>query len=172
MGMYGTITLFPRRGLPPEVPEAAAWAIGQCLERAGLIRPNAAAEAREAEPDWSWLSRAEDLAEEGDRPEYFIQRLPDDAPTPAIEGLVPYWPDFSQGLDLPDITIAASTRRLPLIDGVSGTDMGVAWATIEFSYQDIRLDPDFHRLHDEAHPIFRALDAVLGGDWGWTVLSG
>jgi hypothetical protein len=60
-------------------------------------------------------------------------------------------------------------KKLPVTSGYDGTLLGNTWATIEFSYEDVRYDPEIHRIRNQQHKVFEALAEVFGSSISWGV---
>jgi hypothetical protein len=182
MGIYASVVIHPVGGRPPvrDRLEPIARDIVRAFERAELLVPGTA-DATPASPENRVVGHEElpagvtgvNLAVDG---RAFL---------PGIARLIytRTWGEHYDGLGLAfpegvtadhfvfpllDVAVYTKTVRATHFDG----DLACrAWAMVEFSFEDIRVNLDVaHRIRDEEHPLFQELATVLKTEVGWAVV--
>jgi len=74
-------------------------------------------------------------------------------------------------LAVPYLDVTVLSAEIPAVNH-DGSIACTAWAFVEFSYVDVRLSSEIHRIRDESHQILKDLESVFGTRVGWTVVSG
>lgn len=181
MGIYASVVIHPIGGRPPGRGrlEPVARGIVRAFERAGLLAPGTG-DATPASPENRVVGN-EDLPAG-----VAGVILPVDGRSflPGITRLIytRTWGEHYDGrLAFPE-GVTADHFVFPILDvavymkAVRAThhdgDLACrAWAMIEFSFEDIRVNLDeVHRIRDEEHPLFQELATVLKTQVGWTVV--
>ena len=72
-------------------------------------------------------------------------------------------------IEFPSVEFSVIKKQLPVTSGYDGALLGNTWATIEFSYGDVRYNPELHRIRNQQHEVFAALAEVFGSPVSWGV---
>jgi len=172
MGMNGEIVLFPTDGSPPEDPDMIARNAIATFERLGFLLPDTANSCEKPKP---WLGRFSEARKTGEIQEQdyalYIVR-PDRILAPLRELVFVMNTEGTEEpgeIELPYVEFSVIKKKLPVTSGYDGTLLGNTWATIEFSYEDVRYDPEIHRIRNQQHKVFEALAEVFGSSISWGV---
>ena len=172
MGLNGSIVLFPTGGDPPADPNATARDAIAVFERHGFLQQGSADSCQKPEP---WLGRFAEARKNSEiaPADYALYIVgPDRILTPLRELVFVMNSEGTEEpgeIELPYIEFSVTNKRLPVTSGYDGTVLGNTWATIEFSYEDVRYDPAIHRIRDPKHKVFAALMRVFGSPVSWGV---
>lgn len=170
MGMNGTIVVFPTAGSPSRNPDATARQAIAAFERLGLLYPGTADECSKPQP---WIGRFAELRNKGAIPaaDYALYIVQPNRILPAL-GEVVYLLDSEEEpgmFELPYVEFSVIKKTLPVTSAHDGSVLGNSWATVEFSYEDVRHDPEIHRIRNASHPVLAALKDVFGSAVSWGV---
>lgn len=170
MGMNGTIVVFPTAGSPPPNPDATARRAIAAFERLGLLLTGTADECSKPRP---WIGRFAERRNEGEIPaeDYALYIVQPNRILPPLGELV-YLHDSKEKpgtFELPCVEFSVIKKSFPLISGYDGNILGNTWATVEFSYEDVRYNPEIHRVRNPSHPIFVSLKDVFASPVSWGV---
>lgn len=172
MGLNGDIVLFPTAGRPPEDPEPIARKAIATFERLGLLLPGTADVCKKPKP---WLGRFAEAREDGELAEdeyalYVVDPTRVLAPLRELVFVMNTEGTEEPGeIEFPYVEFSVVTKRLPVTSGYDGKLLGDTWATVEFSYGDVRYNPEIHRIRNERHRIFAALAEDFGSPVSWGV---
>jgi hypothetical protein len=81
-------------------------------------------------------------------------------------------PENPELLALPYLDITLFSAPVKIRDGAIGRVICRTWAVIEFSYDDVRVSEEIHRIKNEADPLFEALGSILGSTVRWGIVAG
>lgn len=177
MGTYAAVILHPVSQVPPTGldPTEKALEVLRALINLGLIYPQAATIDELLIRDFQQWQHHEWSGSPG---LWFYVRP--DLICPSIASLVYTQTEFevwegkppadvnADDVSLPTLEITVMRQAMPLVDACEGV-LCRTWATVEFHFEDTRFHPDIHRVRDEGHPIFAALQRVFGAAVNWKV---
>ena len=81
-------------------------------------------------------------------------------------------PENPELLALPYLDVTLFSAPVKIRDGAIGKVICRTWAVIEFSYDDVRVSEEIHRIRNEADPLFEALGSILGSAMRWGIVAG
>jgi hypothetical protein len=162
--------------------EAVAREVARAFERVGLLQPGTGTTAF-ADQELDVVGR-EKLTP---RPGLACVNLRIDSAAilPGMSELVytRTWAEHYEGLDgltipegaspdkfvfpILDVSVYSKTVRATHFDDTLACR---SWAMIEFSYEDIRINEEVHRIRDWRHPLFRELRAVWRAEVDWVAV--
>jgi hypothetical protein len=128
-----------------------------------MLLPGTADECSKPRP---WIGRFAELRNKGEIPAddyalYIVQ--PNRILSPLGELVYLLDSEEEPGtFELPYVEFSVIKKALPIESAHDGSELGNSWATVEFSYEDVRYDPEIHRLRNPSHPILAALKDVFG----------
>jgi len=182
MGLHGSIVIYPKAGRPSPANqslEQTALRVVEAFERLGLARKGT---AYSLTPDRESTSATSSILDDNPEGIEWVHVAVDPALLLASIGEVVYaatakefWePDTAEQDDafaVPYLDVTVLSAEIPAINH-DGSIACTAWAFVEFSYEDVRLSSEIHRIRDESHQILKDLESVFGTRVGWTVVSG
>lgn len=186
MGVYGNIVIAaaapPARGLPkPKDTELLARSTVACFERHGLIvsgSGESAALSREPKGPTlalDWIDREpQELGYEPRAPEFSHISVDPDKLLPKMAELVylveaERFDDLSP-IDFPYVHVTVLDQEVSFVNGYDLSVMFRTWAAVEFSYGDVRLHDEIHRIRDDQHPVVSELTILWGAPVGFAVV--
>jgi hypothetical protein len=158
VGVHGNIVLYPSGIREVADVEMTARQVLRVLENFGMTRPGV---SEAAQPTGDCSATFEELFEEGELPEHVHFVVQPEEVNPKLRELVYVLPEDSDDLELPFIEVTVAATQMPLIDPMSGDELAQTVAAIEFSYEDVRLSEEIHRLRDAEHPLLAGLSGVF-----------
>jgi hypothetical protein len=164
MGLNGIVVVFPTGDKPPENPDATARLAIEVFEKLGLLRSGTADLCERPKP---YLGRFAEERNRGEFPadDYALFIVHPDRLLPAMGELVCVFKDQESvepdRFELPYLEFSVIKKALPIISGYDGRTLCKTWATIEFSYEDARYNPEIHRIRNPKHDIFAALEELV-----------
>lgn len=165
MGMHGNIILFSDESIVKDSPEKTGRSIISLLEKYQLIKEGVASNAK---PEEECSVTFEEYYEENvpSLTDYAYFYISPENLTGKMKALVYLLDenedDSIEGIELPFIEITVMTNPQVVTDFVSGNSLGSARVAIEFSYADVRLNEEIHRIRDDKHPFIQELNNLLG----------
>jgi hypothetical protein len=160
MAAHGNIILFAGDGEPPAAPFDLAIRIASLFEKHGLLRQGTSAGLEVCE-DCSVTFEERFESDERDSSNYAYVLIQPDQLTEKMGELV--YLDTSRGeIELPFVEITVLSEPETVQDFMSGEWLGDGYAAVEFSYEDVRLSEEIHRIRNRRHPFIKALEALLG----------
>jgi hypothetical protein len=159
VGTHGSIVLYPDSSATIADPQHVAREVIRAFEQAGLITPGT---SRTTQPTGESSVTFELALEDGTLPEHVHFAVDASELSRDIEQLVYVSPEDEGELELPFLDISVFSQAVPLVDPMSGESIGQTTAAIEFSYEDVRLSDEVHRLRDPTHKVLVELAGVFG----------
>ncbi len=141
MGLNGDIVLFPTAGSPPDAPDVTARNAIATFERLGLLLPGTADTCEKPKP---WLGRFAEARESGEISErdYALYIVgPERVLAPLRELVFVMNTEGTEEpgeIEFPYVEFSVIKKQLPVTSGYDGALLGYTWATVEFSYGDVR----------------------------------
>jgi hypothetical protein len=169
VGMNGTIVIFPTGGKPPSNPESIAKQAIEVFERLRLLLPNTAKVCEKPKPS---LGRFSESLKSGELrgEDYALYIVPPSRILTGLRELVFLLDGEEPGtFELPYVDFSVIKKALPVTSAYDGRVLATTWSTIEFSYEDVRYDPEIHRIRDVKHPVFSCLAEIFSSAISWDV---